>query len=232
MLVKKIKYSDLDGNPREEEFYFHFGQAELIKLAQSEGGALDKKISRIIASNDGEQILREFERIVELSYGRRSEDGRTFEKSPELWRAFRQSPAYDVFFMELVTNAEAAADFVNKVMPPELIAQVHAAVPGSEVTIQDVAQIEGVPAYMRERREPTKHELAGMTKAQLVEAMQFKQALKASLEEKVVLLEGLAYDPTDPSTAWLRERREATLDEVMRMTPQQLDFYQKYLPQL
>ncbi len=37
-------------------------------------------------------------------------------KSEEISKAFMETPAYEVLFEKLVTDADAAAEFINKVM--------------------------------------------------------------------------------------------------------------------
>ena len=55
--------------------------------------------------------------IILKAYGEKSADGRRFVKSKELSEAFSQTGAYDTLFLELVSDANAAAAFVNAVIP-------------------------------------------------------------------------------------------------------------------
>ena len=41
-------------------------------------------------------------------------------KSPEISRAFAETEAYSVLFMELATDAKAAAEFVNGLLPADI----------------------------------------------------------------------------------------------------------------
>ena len=52
------------------------------------------------------------------AYGQKSDDGRRFIKSKELSDSFAQTEAYSQLFMELATDADAAAKFVNGIVPP------------------------------------------------------------------------------------------------------------------
>lgn len=47
----------------------------------------------------------------------KSSDGKRFEKSEEISKAFEQTEAYSELFMELVTDAEKAAAFINGIIP-------------------------------------------------------------------------------------------------------------------
>ena len=55
--------------------------------------------------------------MIQKSYGVKTPDGRGFVKRPEDLEAFMATEAYSELFMELVTNATAAAEFVNGIMP-------------------------------------------------------------------------------------------------------------------
>lgn len=126
MLKKTIKFDDFNDQPQEEDFYFHLSRADLIKLELTHEGGLSKSIDRIVQAQDGAAIIKEFEEIIKLSYGRRSADGKKFERNEEIWRDFHESNAYDALFMELCTDADAAAAFVQAVVPKGLIDQAAA----------------------------------------------------------------------------------------------------------
>lgn len=127
MLKKTIKYTDFNDVEREEDFYFNLSKAELIELETSAGkDGLRARLEQIVAANDGKQIVEHFTEILQKSYGIKSEDGRRFIKSQDIWDEFRQSEAYSVLFMEIATNAEAAAAFVNGLVPKDLAAAAQA----------------------------------------------------------------------------------------------------------
>ena len=116
MLKKTIAYTDLNGIKRTEDFYFNLSKPEIIKMQTSVKGGYDVQIKGIAANKDGGQIMEFFEELISKAYGEKSEDGRRFMKSEEISRSFMETPAYEILFEELITNDEAAADFVNAVM--------------------------------------------------------------------------------------------------------------------
>lgn len=120
MLKKLIKYTDFDGNEREEEFYFNLTKAEVLEMEISVDGGLANRLKKIIAAKDTAEILKEFKEFVLKSYGEKSADGKRFIKSPELSEAFTQTEAYSTLFMEFLQNEQAAADFVNAIIPKDL----------------------------------------------------------------------------------------------------------------
>lgn len=116
MIKKTIKYVDFDGNEREEDFYFHFSDAELAEMEMSVNGGLKQKLDAIIKAKNEPEIIKQFKSIILKSYGEKSPDGRQFIKSEELSKAFSFTPAYSKLFMELATDAEAASIFVNGIV--------------------------------------------------------------------------------------------------------------------
>lgn len=121
MLVKTIEFEDYEGNKRKEDHYFYLNKAEVIKWLTTSGDyTLDKALERVAQERNGKKIMETFEDLVHRSYGRKSLDGRRFEKSEEIWNEFYQTEAYSVLFTELVTDANKAAAFVRGIMPKEL----------------------------------------------------------------------------------------------------------------
>jgi len=120
VLKKSITYHDLDGKELAEDFYFNLTKAEIAKMELVEPGGLAKKLQGILAEEDRRKILDTFEMIIKQTVGRRSEDGKRFIKTPEITNEFMQTEAYSVLFMEMVTDAEAAAAFIVGVVPSDV----------------------------------------------------------------------------------------------------------------
>lgn len=120
MLKKTITYTDFNDEEVTEDHYFHLSKAELVELEMSHEGGLSAALEKIVAAEDGKSIIAEFKNIILSSYGKRSEDGRRFIKNQALRDEFESTEAYSTLFMELVTNAEAAAEFVSGVIPQDM----------------------------------------------------------------------------------------------------------------
>lgn len=129
MLKKTIKYTDFNGNEVTEDFYFNLTKAEVAEMElgasrlDADGnikGGMQDLLAEIVASGSGQRIMDTFKEILARSYGIRSEDGKRFIKSKELFEEFTQSAAYSEFFMELITDADAASSFIKAVMPADL----------------------------------------------------------------------------------------------------------------
>lgn len=119
------KYEDYNGVEREEDFYFNLTTTELMKMEYGTEGGLAEKIKKINAAKDTIQIMNTFEEFLKLSYGQKSDDGKRFIKSPELLKEFMETPAYSQIYIRLGTDEKAAVDFINHVVPANILAQVN-----------------------------------------------------------------------------------------------------------
>ena len=117
MLKKTITYKDYNGTERTEDYYFNLSEAEVMEMEMSTAGGLAEMIRGIVAAQDAPAIIKIFKDLILKAYGEKSPDGRRFVKSDELSKAFSETEAYSVLFMELATDADAAAKFVNGIVP-------------------------------------------------------------------------------------------------------------------
>lgn len=121
MIRKTISYTDYDGNQRTEDFYFNLSKPELIEMQTSEVGGLEKKIEKITKEQDVRKIIELMKDIIQRSYGIKSEDGKRFIKNQQILDEFMQSEAYSELFMSLATDADAASEFINGILPAGLV---------------------------------------------------------------------------------------------------------------
>jgi hypothetical protein len=120
VLKKEFTFKDLDGNEVTETYYFNLSTADLTKMALTHQGDIVQDLQAVVDSKNGAKIIEVFENIIRMSVGIRSDDGRSFVKTPEITAAFMNSEAYGQLFLELVTKADVAAEFVVGVMPGDL----------------------------------------------------------------------------------------------------------------
>lgn len=121
MLTRSIKFEDYNGVEREEDHYFNLNRSEVLKWLTTTGDyTLDKVLERLSQERNGKKIMEYFEELIKMSYGRKSLDGRKFEKSDEIWNDFYQTEAYSALFTELVTDANKAVVFIQGIIPKEL----------------------------------------------------------------------------------------------------------------
>ena len=121
MLKKTMTYTDYDGVERTEDFYFNLSKAELAEMELATDGGLAEQLKRIVDAKDIKSIVEKFKEIILKAYGEKSPDGKYFRKEDDngipLHRRFTQTEAYSDLFMELAADGDAAANFINAIIP-------------------------------------------------------------------------------------------------------------------
>ena len=96
-----------------------------MEMEMSISGGLTEMIEKIVATKDAPAIIKIFKELVLKAYGEKSADGKRFEKkNGALAEAFAETEAYSQIFMELATDADKAAEFVNGIMPSDIAKQL------------------------------------------------------------------------------------------------------------
>ena len=116
MLKKKIEYVNFNGEKDSETLYFNLTEAEVVRLDLEFDGGLETYIGSLDEKTRPEDILHLFERILLMSYGEKSEDGKYFLKSEEETAMFNQSAAYSSLFIQLVQDVDQATAFFNELL--------------------------------------------------------------------------------------------------------------------
>lgn len=117
MIKWKIKYTDYNGDPQEEEFYFNLSKAEVMEMDLNANGAYSEYLQRIVDTRDGKKIAEEFKNLILKSYGEKSPDGRRFIKSEDKTQEFMQTEAYSELYIQLATEEGAAEKFITGILP-------------------------------------------------------------------------------------------------------------------
>lgn len=132
MITKTVKYVDFDGNNRIENLQFHLSKTELMELAMDLPDEVSEVIGddpnkvdnttagRLLETLGGKGVLEFIKKLLLKSYGIKSEDGRSFVKNEKLSTEFSYTLAFDTILEELMMNEEAAAEFVNGVIPANI----------------------------------------------------------------------------------------------------------------
>lgn len=120
MLKITKTYEDWNGMERTEDFYFNLSEAEITELQIGTVGGFAETIEKIINAKDQSELIKIFKDLVLMSYGEKTADGRHFRKNDEVKNGFVDNPAYSIIFMELVSDAEKAAEFINGIMPKSI----------------------------------------------------------------------------------------------------------------
>lgn len=125
MIKKTMTYTDYNGLERKEDFYFNLSKAEVLEWETSISGGLSEFIKKVSNTQDGPALMDLFKKLITKSYGEKSADGKRFMKiDPQtgrpLYEAFTETEAFSQLYMELATNAEKAAEFVNGILPANM----------------------------------------------------------------------------------------------------------------
>lgn len=122
MLSQTVSYVDFNGNQQNDVLYFHLSEMEWLDIDMNmEGGDFKSVIEKAVREEDNRTMFNLFKTLVNKSYGRKSEDGRRFIKNEELLSEFRDTEAYNSFFVDLMSDVNKAAAFFNGLMPQKLI---------------------------------------------------------------------------------------------------------------
>lgn len=128
MVEKKVSYKDYNGVERSETFYFNLEQSELldsmadflpedIAKGVDEFKDVESVVRAIIDAKTMKEVIAFLKAFIDKSYGVKSEDGRRFVKDDATLMAFKQTPAYSKIYMEMATNSDKMAGFINAVIP-------------------------------------------------------------------------------------------------------------------
>ena len=133
MLKKTVNYEDFDGNQRTEDLYFNLTKLEATEFAldlpdeitdevakEGASAANMEAATRIVQKLGGKGIIDYIRKLVLKSYGVKSEDGKRFIKSEEISTEFSQTMAFDKLMMELLTDDNAASNFITAIIPSDL----------------------------------------------------------------------------------------------------------------
>lgn len=123
MLKKTMTYVDFNDEERTEDFYFNLTKSEWLDWEMSIPGGLQAHLGRVVSLRDTPELGKLYKDLILRSYGEKSADGRRFEKSPELSKAFSETQAYDDLYMELLTQDSAAVNFIAGIVSKDVAAE-------------------------------------------------------------------------------------------------------------
>ncbi len=122
MLKREIKYTDFNDQIVTDIFYFNLSKSEIIELEVKYPGGFTGMLQRLIDTKDNTELIKQFKEIILMSYGEKSDDGKSFIKNDELRNKFEQTAAYQELFLELATSDTAAETFLKGILPKDMVA--------------------------------------------------------------------------------------------------------------
>lgn len=201
MLKETVTYTDFDDKPCTDTLYFNLTKTDMVDLIDllPQLEAWQTKTSgdpRELTMDEIREMLDIVKRLVAASYGVRSEDGKHFRKSPEIFADFKSTAAYDAFMFGMFEDITKALRFMVGIVPRDMVdadvlnEALQYAQPPTVTGVDEVplpAQVEDisatdaeVPAWLREDREPTQAEFARMNKDEMMLAFKKKNERSAA----------------------------------------------------
>lgn len=126
MISKTIKYTDFNGNERNEVFYFHLSKPELLETYIKGGEEkLIDTLKKALKERDAVTFFDLLKDVIRLGYGEKSEDGKYFTKIDSQGRRlgdlFITSEAYSVLLMDdLFNDITKATEFLMGMFPADI----------------------------------------------------------------------------------------------------------------
>lgn len=123
MVKKTVTYLDFDGKEVTKDFYFNLSKMEFRVLDRKIPGGLQNMIDQIMKEKDEDRLIDLLDILILESYGEKAEDGR-FVKEDRVGRRlssfFKISEAWDVLFMNLVSNEKELHEFLMGIVPKDV----------------------------------------------------------------------------------------------------------------
>ena len=113
-------YKDFNGVERTETKWFNLSETEVMEMELGTAGGVAEMLQRVVDAKDQPTIIKFFKEFILKAYGEKSADGTYFNKSDEITHKFSCTQFYNLLFMELATDDEKAAKFVNGVIPSSI----------------------------------------------------------------------------------------------------------------
>lgn len=213
MIKQTLTFDDvINGGKITEDWYFNIDVGELAEMMLVEGEDLEEKLKQIGQSQDKKQIFAFFKDMLTRAVGKQVtlDSGRVvFRKTNDIREEFFGGGAYSAFFMQLVTDEQLAADFINRIMPKDLQEQAEKlAAKAAETGGPEVAaQIKAAGLDVKVPEAPAEHGTDDVS----------DDELRRLLEE-----DDTTSEPEDTRPTWLKEGRKPTKTELVGMPREEL----------
>lgn len=117
-----IRFTDLDGNPREVEYYFSLGKTDAIELDFVHRDDPKAYLKSIAENRESRNIMEVWKDMLFRAVAVRESDGDRswLVKNDQILTEFRGSGAYEQLFSELAESEDAGASFFLSIMPENI----------------------------------------------------------------------------------------------------------------
>lgn len=113
------KYEDFRGNEREESFHFNLTESEMMDMIKEDPSFSPDYLIYLSKEPSGLAMMEVMRKLIVLSYGELSEDGKHFRKDDQIAKDFIQSKAYEEILSDFFDGEHETMvkDFVLNVFP-------------------------------------------------------------------------------------------------------------------
>lgn len=113
------KYEDFRGNDREESFYFNITESEMVDMIKGDPSFNSDYLIYLTKEPSGLAMMEVMRKLIVLSYGELSEDGKHFRKDDQTTKDFIQSKAYEEILNDFFDGEHETMvkEFVLNVFP-------------------------------------------------------------------------------------------------------------------
>lgn len=115
MIVKKIQYHDLDGDLREDDFYFSMNETQFARANAMFPGGLQNFAMKAAKDKNADDMFRVIDTLVREAYGERVANGfiKTAPNGQKLAEFFINTEAYDNLLLELMKSEDNLMNFLT-----------------------------------------------------------------------------------------------------------------------
>lgn len=115
MIIKKIKYHDLDGDMREDNFYFAMNETQYARLNRQFPGGLQEFATKAAKDKNADDMFLVIDTLVRESYGERVNENfvKVAPNGQKLADFFINTEAYDNLLMELMQSEDNLISFMT-----------------------------------------------------------------------------------------------------------------------
>lgn len=131
MIKKTLTFKNFKNETETEDFHFNMSEGELTKMQvaaiDQKNESFSDKLDKISKGLQGKELVDIIDDLVLRSYGVKSTDQKRFVKNSALLEEFTSSGAYSVLITELFSLDGSLAEFVNGVVPEDMVKNSKAA---------------------------------------------------------------------------------------------------------
>lgn len=119
MFTKEYTYPNFLGDEVTDKFRFNISEFEMLDLVRDDPDFSIARLSALVKEHDAAKMINIIRKLLVVSYGVLSEDGKHFRKSDEIATEFVQSAAYNAILNEFLTSDDPKilTDFMYGIFP-------------------------------------------------------------------------------------------------------------------